>query len=475
MWGGKPRLVDQEAGPEATSPWRGQSLYSRAVPSALWAKFLLFAAPLSAVFIVVLGVIAGGERPVRSARVYGGPTQGQVELNLRVELTERDRVAEAALANTGFRVLAIRGGQRVASAEARSDALGMAEIALRLPRATDSALELWVEPAATVDAPAFARGLVLGSLGSFRAGTGHRGGYQSGRSSGEIELSVAPARGVLVIAQGALDDELVIRAQRAGVAVESARLEIKLEGAEPPEAQLTADREGLSRLRLRPRDAKVRVAVKAFAPGIGDGTLAAQLGVVQGAMRASRDGGVLRIESSGAATHAFAAFFDENRRYRGLHVELSQAPDGRLVGEAPWPAQLPAGPLWVVTSSQADLASPAAVGWAMAPDVPALTLDARELLLLDGAPSARAREVRRATRIRWATAGYATLALGLTLWLFIKRVREAEQRIERHLARSGLDDAALGVAPAGKARTLLAVACIGLGFLVLALLALLKD
>ncbi len=316
---------------------------------------------------------------------------------------------------------------------------------------------------------------MLGSLSTFRAGATRRGGYQSGRSSGDIELAIAPARGVLVIAQGALDDELLLRAQRAGAAVESARLEVKLEGAEPPEAQLTTDREGLARLRLRPRDAKVRVAVKAFAAGIGDGSLAAQLGVVQGAMRASRDGRLLRLESSGAATLAFATFFDEKRRYQGLHVELSPAPDGRLVGEAPWPAQLPDGPLWVVTSSQPDLASPAAVGWSMAPDVPATTLDARELLLLDGAPSARAREERRARRIRWATAGYATLALGLTLWLFVRRVREAEQRIERHLARSGLDEAALGVAPAGKARTLLAVACIGLGFLVLALLALLKD
>ena len=73
------------------------------------------------------------------------------------------------------------------------------------------------------------------------------------------------------------------------------------------------------------------------------------------------------------------------------------------------------------------------------------------------------------------TVGYATLALALTLWLFLRSVRAADMKIEQHLARSGVDDAALGIAPARRGRTLLAVACIGLGFLVLALLALFKD
>jgi hypothetical protein len=443
------------------------------VASPLGARFLLLLAPLSAVLVVALAVISGGERPVRSARVYGGPTQGQTELSLRIELGERDRVAEAPLPRTGLRVVALQGGQRVASAQAQSDELGITEVVLRLPRATDSALELWVEPTSSVDAPAFAKGLVLGSLSAFRGASRRRGGFESGRSAGELELAVAPARGVLVTAQGALDDELVIRAQRAGAAVAEARLEVELEGAEPTRAQLQTDSQGLARLRLRPRDATVRVAVTAFAVGVGAGTLAVQLGVVQGAIRATRDGELLRLESSGAATLAYAAFFEENRRLTGLRVPLAPAPDGRLVGEAPWPAGLPEAPLWVVTSSQPDLASPAAVGWAMGSALPAYTLDVREQLLLDGAPLARAREARRASRIRLVTAGYAALALGLTLWLFVKRVREAEQRIERHLARSGLDG--VGVAPAGKARTLLAVACIGLGFLVIALLALLKD
>ncbi|HEY6080495.1 MAG TPA: hypothetical protein VIW29_16895 [Polyangiaceae bacterium] len=432
-------------------------------------------APLSAVLVVVLGVVSGGERAVRSARVYGGPTQGQTELGLRVELGERDRIAEVALPDTALRLVAIQGGQRVATATARSDELGMAEVVLRLPRAIDSAFELWVEPAASVDEPAFAKGLVLGSLSAFRASADRRGGFQTGRHAGSIELAVAPLRGVLVTAQASLDDELLIRAQTAGAAVEGARLEVELEGAEPARAELTTDAQGLARLRLRPSDAKVRVAVKAFAAGVGDGTLAVQLNVVQGAIRASRAGQQLRLESGGAASLVFATFFDENRRYRGVRVQLAPAPDGRLIGEIAWPSGLPESPLWVVTSSQADLASPAAVGWSMAPELPAQTFDARELLLLDGAPSARAREARRARRVRLVTAGYAALALGLTLWLFVRRVREAEQRIERHLARSGLDDATLGVAPAGKARTLLAAACIGLGFLVLALLALLKD
>jgi hypothetical protein len=117
------------------------------------------------------------------------------------------------------------------------------------------------------------------------------------------------------------------------------------------------------------------------------------------------------------------------------------------------------------------------VGWRIAgPDVPdPQTFDARELLLLDGAPAARLREQRRARRIRWVTACYASLTFMVTLLLFVRRVRQADRTIEEHLSRAGIDDAASSIAPAGKGRAVLAAACIGLGFVVLALFALLKE
>jgi hypothetical protein len=73
------------------------------------------------------------------------------------------------------------------------------------------------------------------------------------------------------------------------------------------------------------------------------------------------------------------------------------------------------------------------------------------------------------------TAGYAALALLITLWLFVRRIKDADRAIERHLSRSGIDDAALSIAPPGKGRALLAAACIGLGFIVLAAFARLKE
>lgn len=444
------------------------------MPSRSWGSFLLFVAPLSAVLMVVLGVVSGGERPVRSARVYGGPTQGVTELSLRVELGERDRVVEVPVPDAALRVVAIEGGQRVATSEARTDALGMAEVVLKLPRPRDSAFELWVEPASQVE-PALAKGLVLGERAGFQAAAGRRGGFQSGRRSGELELAVAPAHGVLITTQGALSDELVIRAQHAASPVGGARLKLELDGAEPAQQELTTDPQGLVRCQLRPRNSRVHVRVEAVAEGVGTGKLALELGVVQGAIRATRQGHRLLLESSGAANLAFVGIFDQQRRYGGLQVPLVLAADGRLLGEAPWPAGLPDVPLWIVTSSQPDLASPSAVGWPVSEELTPQTFDARELLLLDGSRVASAREERRVRRIRFVTAGYAALALALTLWLFVRRVREAEARIERHLTRSGIDDAERSLAPAGKGRTLLAAACIGLGFLVLALVALLKD
>ena len=446
------------------------------MPSRSRGRFLLFVPPLSAVAVVLFGVVSGGVRPFRSARVYSGPTQGLTELSLRVELGERDRVAEVPVPNEPFSVTAVEGGQRVATARGRTDAQGGAEVLLHLPRPRDSALELWVEPASHV-APPLGRGLVLGRADAFRAAALRRGGFQSGRHTGDIELAVAPAHGVLVTAQGALDDELVIFARRAGSPVANARIGVKLEGAEPAESQVKTDAKGFGRLHLRPSDASVRVALDAVADGVGQGTLAARLEVVQGAIRATRRDDRLVLDGSGAATLAYLGFFDENRRYLGLSAPLAPAPDGHLVGELPWPSGLTASPLWVVASSQADLASPSAVGWpVVGSDEPdPRTFDARELLLLDGAASAKLREERRARRIRLVTAGYATLALIVTLLLFVRRVRDADRAIEQHLTGAGLEDAALSIAPAGKGRAVLAAACIGLGFVVLALFALLKD
>lgn len=447
------------------------------MPSRARGRFLLFAAPLSAVLVVLLGVVAGGDRPFRSARVYGGPTQGERELHLRVELGERDRVAEVPVPNTSFSVVAVEGGQRVARVSSKTDELGGAEITLRLPRPRDSALELWVQ-SASPGAPPLARGLVLGRSAVFRNAAVRRGGFQQGRHGGDLALAVAPAHGVLVTAQGALSDELVIHAARDGAAVSEARIHVKLEGAEPAEARVTTDPQGLARLALRPSESSVRVVLEGFAEGIGDGTLAARFDVVQGAIRATRRGDRLLLESSGAAAEAWLGLFDEQRRYGGRHAALTLAPDGRLVADVPLaPELLAISPLWAVVSSQPDLASPSAVGWPVGlvhePDP--RTFDARELRLLDGAPAARAREDKRAQRIRLVTAGYAALALLLTLYVFVRRVRESDAEIERHLQRAGADDAALSIAPPRTARTVLAAACIGLGFLVLALLALFKQ
>jgi hypothetical protein len=259
--------------------------------------------------------------------------------------------------------------------------------------------------------------------------------------------------------------------------VSDARVNVKLEGAEPSQAQVRTDGAGLARLKVRPIDATVRVGLDVVADGIGAGTLAARLEVVQGAIVVSRRSDTLLVESSGAATLAHLGFFNESRRFLGLRVPLAPAADGRLIAELPWPAGLEAQPLWVVASSQPDLGSPSAVGWPIAgAGGPApLTFDARELLLLDGAPLAQRREDKRAQRVRLVIVGYATLALLLTLWLFVRRVRAAETQIGEHLARAGIDEAAPSIAPSSGGRTLLAIACIGLGFLVLALLALFKE
>jgi hypothetical protein len=67
------------------------------------------------------------------------------------------------------------------------------------------------------------------------------------------------------------------------------------------------------------------------------------------------------------------------------------------------------------------------------------------------------------------------MALLLTLVLFVRRVRDAERDIERHLRRSGLEPGMDSLVPARKGVGVLAAACIGLGFVVLVVFALLKE
>src|SRR5262249_29777494 len=146
---------------------------------------------------------------------------------------------------------------------------------------------------------------------------------------------------------------------------------------------------------------QVQVTITASAEGHGEGTLSTRLDVMQGAIRATRRDDRLLLESTGAASAAFLGFFDQRQRYTGLDAALAPAPDGRMLAELPWPSSLPPSPLWVIASSQPDLNSPSAVGWPIDAQVPdPQTFDARELLLLDGAPRARLREERRARRIR---------------------------------------------------------------------------
>jgi hypothetical protein len=438
-------------------------------------RFLLFVTPISAVAVVLLGVVSGGVRPFRSARVYAGPTQGVTDLYLRIELGDRDRVVEVPASSVPFSVVAWASGQRVASARGRTDEVGIAEVRLQLPKPIDSAFELAVEPVDPEKAP-LARGVVLGRTQAFRAATTRRGGFLQGQT-GPFTLFVAPKRGVLVTAQGALDDELVIAVTGGDEGLQRARVTAKLEGATPAESYLVTDDDGRAGLRLRPLDAQVRVELHAVsADGDPVGSLTARLEVVPGAIRARRLGQQLLLESSGAANAAYVAFFDENQRYGGARVPLVPSPDGHLVGQMDWPTHLFASPLWAVTSSQPDLASPSAVGWqVVGGDGPTRrTFDARELLLLDGGPAARLREERRAKRVRLVTAAYASLALLLTLLLFVRYVRRADSDFESHLESAGVTEIP-SIAPRRQGRALVAAACIGLGFVVLAVFALLKD
>jgi hypothetical protein len=77
--------------------------------------------------------------------------------------------------------------------------------------------------------------------------------------------------------------------------------------------------------------------------------------------------------------------------------------------------------------------------------------------------------------VRWATIAFCAVAVLLELALLLRYARARDRALDIHLEREGmLGDEARRVAPRRSAAILLAVAAVALGFLLLAIAAVLK-
>lgn len=417
------------------------------------------ALPLLTVLVVAYALFVGAvPRPVVSARVYGGPTEGVRELALRVEVVERDGEKESAYWNSALdaSVIDARGTSIARATHAEQ---GVTELRFAFATATQGPLTLVLRDARTL----LASGELRLDTAHWAARARRRGGWIRGRESNGLQLSVAAERGAFVIGSA---DPLRIRLLRSGQPAPGVRLRMNAQGARVAGAEgLVSDAQGQARVQIEVNELNPTLRVEAEAGAVIDTGLL----VVPGGMHVSVLGDQLRIESAVPRERAFYSLVTSERRVQGGVLALSPTDDGGA--SATLALRNVPDPAWLVVSSEVDLNSAAAIGWplSLGPE-PAQTFDVADTLLLDGLPAAFEREQARRSRVRWLCAGLIALALLLSAALLVLRVRAAERDIARHLSADLEPELAARIAPRRLLGLIVALLTLALGFVAFALI-----
>ena len=430
------------------------------------------ALPVLTVLVVSYALlVAGVPRKLRGARVYGGPSDGVSALSLRVESVERDGERESAFWNGPLiaraRAPASAGPEVVVAVKQAIH--GVADFGVPFERPVHGPIELELRDASS---SLLASGRFELDVTRWAAHARRRGGWIRGRADRELVLSVAAERGAFVVGS---PDALVIRVERAGQPVPGALLTVTAEGARLSGVeQLHTNERGRARVLFEATELNPTVRVEARTEDGQSGLIDTGVAVVAGGLQASPSVRGLRIESAVPRTEAYFSVVSDRHRLSGGVIAL--APNGR--GGSVGTVQLPTWPepMWLVVSSEVDQNSAAAIGWPLdsGPE-PAQTFDVPDLLLLDGLPSAFAREQARRSRVRWLTAAFIGLAFGLSVVLLVLRVRAADRHISEHFLEGLEPDLATRIAPRRMLPLLVAVLAIGLGFIALGLVALARS
>jgi hypothetical protein len=434
-------------------------------------RWLLFALPAATVAIVALSLLtAGVPRPVRAALVFGGPTAGD-SLAVRVEVVDvlqgtLGDVMEHPVASGEVRVHASTGSHESVRGF-RLDEEGQAEARLEVG-AHQGPVVLSVEQGTEE----LARARVELGRDDWRAAARRRGGFATARD-GAVEVRFAPARGVLAVP---FEEEVWIDVSEGGAPLANVEVGLSSSSARVTPEKATTDAAGRARFRFAPAEHVVSATATVARPP-APARVTFGIPVVPGAMRALRRGRELVIESPVPREVAYFALVTENARLGGGRVKLS--PDALLGASARVPLpELPDAPVYAVVASERDLRSAAAVGWPLTVDPagpPGRSFDAVDALLADGRPRAVARETARRARVRWVTVLLCAVSLLAEIALLVRLTRARERALVSSLERSGLDEESLErVAPPGSRYFGVALVTLAIGFLVVALVAVLR-
>lgn len=436
----------------------------------------LLVLPMLAVAVIAFALfVVGAPRPYQGVRLYGGPTEGSSVLSWRVGAVERLDEAEAALPFRRILVELAFGDGRRTTATSELDEMGMASlwIDLRGAAARGPINVHFVSEDGRTD---LGRGTAWLARDAWLASARREGGWLMGRRTGALSIRAAPARGLLAVP---FAETLLVEVRGPNGLVEGADLVFEPEGVDilrPRERRGKTNAIGLASIVVAPREHNVALRIRANTADGADGDWYSLLPIVPGALRALLDGERLRIESPIVRERAYFALVSEAGRHAGGALRL--APDGRggAVAFFDVPGGLPQVPIWGVVSSEPELDTRSTIGWPLVnavPTEPLRTLTVADRLLVDTLPQGYRKDAARRSRARWLAGVFTVLSAILVGVLMVGRVRAAESELESHLARAAQDlDGAERVLQSGSGlRLVVALIVIGLGFTIVALVA----
>lgn len=445
----------------------------------LFNRIGLYLLPVLAVAVLASTLlIAGAPRPFLSARVYGGPVRGVSRMSFQVAAFEYIGGVERRL--NGERLVA---KLTFADSETKTEALQLDRLGEgSVAFAKNEINELKVS--FSVDKPGVAEPLASGSLDlsseDWSGRASRRGGWLRTPEQGELRVRLAVERGVAVVP---FATHLVVDVSEPKTEpprpVSGARVEVRGRGLSVKKGstpEFTNDK-GRCISTVQPLEHVVDIEVRASLADGRSGIARGVLPVQAGAFNIELSGDELRVQAPVQRERAYLALVSLRERVWGTGLDLRPDARGGSVGTVRLPP-LGGQQAWLVASSQIGLSSPARVGFPL--HVPegswASTFTVSDQLLLDGTQAGLSRNLRRTRRIQALTVSIVLLALTLTVLLLLDRVRTAERRLTRHLSASGMPLKRQEALMSDNAwfRVGIAVALITLGFLIVALVSMLR-
>ncbi len=443
----------------------------------IWAtvsRIALYSLPVITVIVVAFALfVVGAPEPYAGVRIYGGPTEGATRLSWRLSLVRwQDGVQSTAHRQRLAVEAKLADGRRVSWA-GHPDSEGMAAVDVEVPGAPVHG-PVSLEVTSPGDRRPLANGrLELGVRDWLSKQSGH-GGWIKGKETGDLLVRAAPARGVFAVP---FSDPLWIEVRGPKGPVPDAKLSFKPEGLDlSGAASLETRDDGRAVVRLAPREFNVALRIAATAPDGTHGEWYSTLPVVAGAMHARLHDSRLRVRSPIQRDRAYFALMTPTGRIAGRPLDLAADSRGGAIADVALPP-LPPGPLWAVVSSEPDLSSGSTVGWPLGVKLaggdPPHDRVVPDRLLLDGLIDAARRDAVRRKKARLLAGLFSAFAAALVGVLLVLRVKKAEADLAEHLAKhSESSEEAAEIPARGTAWVLLiAVLCLTLGFLVLALVA----